>query len=73
MPTQSTPDLEDSSKESPDDLLLPSAAARVIGYSTSMIRVWTDTGRLPAMRLTGGVRIIRRGDLEAFAAARRHR
>ena len=46
MPRQSKADLGDSSKESPDDLLLPSAAGRVIGYSTSMIRVWTDTGRL---------------------------
>lgn len=73
MPRQPKAELGDSSKESPDDLLLPSAAARVLGYSTSMIRVWTDTGRLPAMRLTGGVRIIRRGDLEAFAAARKHR
>lgn len=57
-------------KESPDDLLLPSEAARILGYSTSMLRVWTDTGRLPVMRLTSGWRIIRRSDLDAFAAAK---
>ena len=61
----------DSFTGDPDELLLPSTAARELGYSTSTIRVWTDSGRLPVTRLVGGTRVIRRRDLAAFAAARR--
>jgi excisionase family DNA binding protein len=52
------------------DLLLPSAAARRLGCSAAMVRVWLRTGRLRAVILSGGVRAVRRDDLEAFAAER---
>ncbi len=67
---RTSPAMVDSSPSDGDELLLPSAAARELGYSTSMIRVWTDSGRLPVTRLAGGVRVIRRRDIRAFAATR---
>lgn len=56
--------------DAPDDLLLPSAAARLLGCSAAAIRLWIRVGKLPALTLSGGVRAVRRHDLESFAAAR---
>jgi hypothetical protein len=52
------------------DLMLSSAAAHFLKCSASAVRVWADTGRLPVVLISGGVRVFRRSDLEAFAAAR---
>lgn len=52
------------------DLLMPSAAARLLGVSSAAIRTWVSAGKLPAVIASGGVRLIRREDLERFAAAR---
>ena len=49
------------------DLLLPSAAGRLLGVSSTTIRNWIYAGKLPAIRLSGGVRAIRREDLERVA------
>ena len=46
------------------ELLLPSAAGRLLGVSAATIRSWIYAGKLPALRLSGGVRAIRREDLE---------
>jgi excisionase family DNA binding protein len=54
----------------PGDLLLPSAAARLLGCSAAAIRLWIRVGKLPALTLSGGVRAIRREDLEHFGEAR---
>jgi hypothetical protein len=52
------------------DFFLPSAAGRIVGVSATMIRTWISSGRLHAIRLSGGVRAVRRADLERFAAER---
>ena len=52
------------------DLLLPSAAGRLLGVSSATIRNWIYAGKLPAIRLSGGVRAIRREDLERVAGER---
>ncbi len=59
--------------EKRDELLLPSAAARVLGCSAAAIRLWARTGQLPAVTLSGGWRAFRREDLDHFAAARANR
>ena len=52
------------------DLLLPSAAGRLLGVSSTTIRNWIYAGKLPAIRLSGGVRAIRREDVEQLAGER---
>jgi excisionase family DNA binding protein len=55
---------------SPDDLLTPSDAARVLGLSADSVRVLSDNGRLPSMRTVSGRRLFRRGDVDRLAIAR---
>jgi excisionase family DNA binding protein len=55
---------------SPNDLMTPSDAARVLGLSADSVRVLGDTGRLPALRTVSGRRLFRRGDVEHLAAER---
>ena len=57
-------------KASPDDLLGPSDAARIVGISADMVRIHADKGHLPSLRTVSGRRLFRRADVEAFAAAR---
>ena len=52
------------------DLLLPSAAARVAGVSPATVRVWIRAGKLPALTLSGGVRVVKRADLLRYVATR---
>jgi excisionase family DNA binding protein len=54
----------------PDDLFLPSAAGRVLGVSADAVRTLIDAGKLPGRRLVGGMRAVRREDLERLAAER---
>jgi excisionase family DNA binding protein len=55
---------------SPNDLMTPSDAARVLGLSADSVRVLSDSGRLPAMRTVSGRRLFRRGDVDRLAAER---
>lgn len=55
---------------SPDDLLTPSDAARVLGLSADSVRVLSDNGRLPSMRTVSGRRLFRRSDVDRLAIAR---
>jgi excisionase family DNA binding protein len=50
--------------------LTVSEAARVAGLGPQTIRLATDTGRLPVERTEAGWRLIKRVDVEKFAAAR---
>ena len=62
--------------EKRDELLLPSAAAQVLGCSVAAIRLWARRGELPSVPLSGGWRgwrAFRREDLDHFAAARANR
>lgn len=55
----------------PDELMTPADAAPLLGVSVNMVRLLEIKGRLPALRTAGGVRLFRRGDVEALAAERR--
>lgn len=57
-------------KSSPDDLLTPSDAARLVGISADMMRVHGDRGNLPSLRTVSGRRLFRRADVERFVASR---
>jgi excisionase family DNA binding protein len=59
-----------NTQQSPDDLLTPSDAARVLGLSADSVRVLSDNGRLPSMRTVSGRRLFRRGDVDRLAIAR---
>ena len=54
-----------------DELMTPGDAAPLLGVSVNMVRLLEIKGRLPALRTAGGVRLFRRGDVEALAAERR--
>jgi excisionase family DNA binding protein len=59
-----------SETASPNDLMTPSDAARVLGLSADSVRVLSDNGRLPAMRTVSGRRLFRRGDVDRLAMER---
>jgi excisionase family DNA binding protein len=50
------------------ELLSVSEASRELQVSTDTIRQWADTGKLPAMRTSGGQRIFRREDIARAVA-----
>lgn len=50
--------------------LLTSEAARIIGVTPETIRIWADSGRLPAAKTTNGVRLFDRADVERVARER---
>ena len=49
-----------------DIFLTPSAAARLIGKGEAMVRIYADSGRLPCIRTSTGMRLFRQSDLEKF-------
>jgi excisionase family DNA binding protein len=53
--------------------LLTNEAARVLGVSPQTVRVLERTGRLPALRTEGGVRLFDRRDVERLAREREER
>jgi DNA-binding transcriptional MerR regulator len=58
-------------KASPDDLMSPLDAARVLDMSADMVRWLSNQGRLPTLRTVTGRRLFRRGDVEHLATERR--
>jgi excisionase family DNA binding protein len=52
------------------ELLLTSEAAREAVVSAATIRAWLRSGRLPALRTSTGVHLIRRADLVRVLEAR---
>jgi molybdopterin-binding protein len=46
-------------------------AAEMLGVSPDTVRRWTDSGRLPAQRSSGGQRTVARADVARLAAERR--
>jgi excisionase family DNA binding protein len=53
-----------------EQLLTVSRAARLLEVASETVRAMADTGRLPAVRTTSGVRLFNRHDVEALAAER---
>jgi excisionase family DNA binding protein len=57
-----------------DNLLSAADAARVLGVTAATVRQMDQRGVLPAAaRTEGGIRLFRRTDVEALAAARQQR
>ena len=52
------------------ELLSTGDVARLIGVSADAVRLWERSGRLPATRTAGGVRLFAREDILRFAAER---
>ena len=50
--------------------LLTNEAAQLLGVSPETVRQWERTGRLPAMKTLGGVRLFNRCDVERLAQSR---
>ena len=56
-----------------DQLLTMGEAAKVLGVVPASVRRFADTGILPALRTVGGVRLVRKSDVDALAAKRAER
>lgn len=62
--------MSEQAKHPDRDLLLSGEAAQIAGVTPAAVRVWTGSGKLPAIVTPRGVRLIRRIDLERFIAER---
>jgi excisionase family DNA binding protein len=51
------------------ELLSVTDAARILDRSSDAVRLYERSGRLPAMRTVGGIRLFRREDVEALRRA----
>ena len=57
-----------------NSLMATADAARIIGVTPAMVRIYANTGKLPiAERTPGGIRLFRRRDVEAFRRQREER
>ena len=61
------------SQTTPTEFVLVSEAARILSVTQQTVRLWERTGRLPAIRVSGGVRVFRRDEVERLAAERQMR
>jgi excisionase family DNA binding protein len=52
------------------ELLSVTDSAKILGCSSDLVRLLERTGKLPAMKTAGGVRIFRREDVEAMRRTR---
>jgi excisionase family DNA binding protein len=55
---------------SANDLMTASDAGRILGVSVDMVRLLAKNGELPFQSTIGGVRLFRRGDVEALGRRR---
>jgi DNA-binding transcriptional MerR regulator len=60
-------------KQVNDELMAVADAARVIGVTPAMIRIYANTGKIPFQRTAGGMRLFARGDVERFSRERQER
>ena len=60
-------------QQNDNEYLAPSDVARRAGVSVSSVRLWEQTGRLPAIRTVGGMRLFAREDVDRFLAERDRR
>jgi excisionase family DNA binding protein len=52
------------------NLLTAGDVAKLTGVTPSTVRLWSDSGRLSAIRTAGGVRLFDRAEVEQFARER---
>ena len=52
------------------DLILTTEAAQIAHVASETIRLWERTGRLAAIKTSGGVRLFDRADVERLAQER---
>ena len=57
----------------PNSLLTSQDAARLAGVSAATVRTWEKTGKLPAVRTAGGIRLFTREDVNRVIAQRTER
>jgi excisionase family DNA binding protein len=60
-------------QEMEDELLTTSAAARVLGVASETVRYWQNTGKLRAVKASGGVRLFVRDEVERVRREREER
>lgn len=52
------------------DLVFTSEAARLLEVSPETVRLWERAGKLTALRVSGGVRLFERSEIEKVARER---
>jgi len=52
------------------DLVFTSEAARILEVSPETVRLWERAGKLAALRVSGGVRLFERSEIEKVARER---
>lgn len=62
--------LQADRRASADDLMTASDAGRILGVSVDMVRVLARNGELPYQSTIGGVRLFKRGDVDALGRRR---
>jgi DNA-binding transcriptional MerR regulator len=60
-------------EERMQDPITCSEAGRICGVSASLVRWWEATGKLAAIRTSGGIRLFERADVLALARQRQSR
>ena len=55
-----------------DRFLTTTDAARALGISSETVRLWENTGRLPAIRTVSGQRLFSRAVVDRIAHERQH-
>jgi len=62
--------MNDAVSENIADYLTTATAARALGIAEQTVRLWVRRGDLPAIRLSSGLRIYRRADVDRLRVAR---
>jgi excisionase family DNA binding protein len=53
-----------------DEFLTTSAAARVLGVASETVRYWENTGKLRAVKASGGIRLFAREEVDRMRRER---
>lgn len=58
-------------KNSEEQFMSSHDASRIAGVSPATVRLWANTGKLAAIRTSGGMRLFRRSEVEAVVQKRK--
>lgn len=53
-----------------EELMTPHDASKIANVSAATIRLWADQGKLATIRTAGGMRLFKRGEVEAVVRKR---